>query len=589
MTPEQIRLMDSIPSLFLDFVDERPEANFVFVPEGKHPTYQWAGVSRLEALEQVAGLARRLQKIGVKEGSKVAIWANTRAEWCWIDVAVLSLGAVTVGLYPTLTKDVLLEQMRNAEVEILIVETEQQHIQWEESFDALRHLEYVFTIDPGRELLQIQSADVDLVWYRQQVASLTSDLLATIVFTSGSTGHSKGVMLSHQNFLWNLADTKAVLPLKGSVRSIVCLPLAHSLQRFVVYRAFVEDIEGYFAPSLNAIKETLVETKPTLLIVVPRMLEKIQNMVYQQAGQRSSMAEKMVRWAMEVGWKVREHQAHERRLPLRLRAQYTVLDRVVLSKIRARLGNSLQTIISGGAALNDHTAKFFMALGMDVVEGWGLSESCAPATLNTQGVLKLGSVGQAMPSVDLRISDHSEVLLKGVGIFSGYYGMDSSAAFDSDGFFKTGDLGMLDADGFLYITGRSKDIIVTAGGKNIAPRRIESKIEGDLIHHCIAIGDEQPYLVGLIALDEAYLENLAQNNGWSGDFAQWSTQQVVQQMIQDRVDIANTQLASFEQLKRVAILSVPLTESDGLLTSTQKIKRAVILERFENTWKKLYL
>ena len=267
-------------------------------------------------------------------------------------------------------------------------------------------------------------------------------------------------------------------------------------------------MEGYFAPSLKELKETLVQTKPTLLIAVPRMLEKIQNAVFQQALQRSSVAEMMVKWAIEVGWTVQRVKSGGERTFLSIRAQYAMLNRLVLSKIRERLGGSLTTIVSGGAALNDHTAKFFWALDIEVVEGWGLSESCAPA-LNIDGVRKLGSVGKAMPSVEMKLSEHSEVLLKGAGIFSGYYGMDSSDAFDGEGYFKTGDLGFMDSDGHLTITGRSKDILVTAGGKNIAPRRIESKVDGGLIHHCIVVGSEQPYLVALIALDDEFLKELA--------------------------------------------------------------------------------
>lgn len=224
-----------------------------------------------------------------------------------------------------------------------------------------------------------------------------------------------------------------------------------------------------------------------------------------------------------------------------------------------------------------------------MVEGWGLSESCAPATLNTDGVRKLGSVGPAMPSVDLKLSEHSEVLLKGAGIFSGYYGIDSAYAFDDDGYFKTGDLGYVDADGYLTITGRSKDIIVTAGGKNIAPRRIESKVDGELIHHCIVLGNEQPYLVALIALDDEFLANLAKEHGWTGDFKLLSLEPEVRRLVSERIQVANQSLASFEQIKKFSILSEPLTEESGLLTSTQKLKRSVISDRFAIVWKGLYL
>ena len=233
MQPSTIRTISSVPTLFLEFVQERPEANFVYVPSGTQPNIDWNGISRQEALEQVAGLSHRLEQLGVEKGTKVAIWSNTRVEWCWIDMAVLSIGAVTVGIYPTLTKDMVIEQLSDADVEVLIVESEDQYIQWEEDFDGLSKLRHVLTIDEGSERVQLQGDEPDLEWYRDRVAQLTSDLLATIVFTSGSTGASKGVMLTHRNFLWNLADTKEVLPLKGTVRSIVCLPLAHSLQRFV--------------------------------------------------------------------------------------------------------------------------------------------------------------------------------------------------------------------------------------------------------------------------------------------------------------------------------------------------------------------
>ncbi len=588
MQPADIRTTSSIPSLFVQFVQQRPEANFVYVPKGVQPTIEWHGVSRQEALDSVVGLAKRLHKLGVQKGTKVAIWANTRVEWCWIDMAVLSLGGVTVGIYPTLSKDVVLEQLRDSDVEMLIVEREDQYIQWEEDFDTLEKLNHILTIEAGQERVQLQSDVVDVEWYLECVAQVSASDLATIVFTSGSTGRSKGVMLSHRNFLWNLADTKEVLPFKGTVRSIVCLPLAHSLQRFVVYRAFVEDIEGYFAPSLKEFKETLVQTKPTLLIAVPRMLEKIQNAVYQQALQRSWVAEKLVRRAIDIGWRVKVCEAKGEAVSNRIRIQYALLDRVVLSKIRERLGGSLQRIVSGGAALNDHTAQFFWALGVEVVEGWGLSESCAPATLNVGGVQKLGSVGQAMPSVDLQLSQTGEVLLKGAGIFDGYYGLSSEDVFDSNGYFRTGDLGEIDNEGYLTITGRSKDIIVTAGGKNIAPRRIESKVDGGLIHHCIVLGNERPYLVALIALDEEYLTGLAEEHDWTSDFATWSQLPEIHRSVRERVEQANATLASFEQIKKFAILSEPLTEDSGLLTATHKIKRTVIADRFADIWHSLY-
>ncbi len=587
MQPSTILQQSSIPMLFQQFVETNPQAPFVHVPTDNTGT-KWRSITRQEAYEQVVGLAYRLHRLGVQKDTKVAIWANTRAEWCWIDMAVLSLGGVTVGIYPTLTTEVIVEQLQMADVDILIVEHEEQYINSEEAFDTVKTLRHVLTIEEGRERVQLQSDRIDEEWYQAQIVALTPDTLATIVFTSGSTGKSKGVMLSHQNFLVNLADSKTMLPLKGKVRSIVCLPLAHSLQRFVVYRAFVEDIEGYFAPSLSVLKETLYSSKPTLLVAVPRMLEKIQQAVNSQVRQRSVVAERLLHRAIELGWEAQVSKAVNKQLPLHKKVQLRVLERLVLSKVKERLGGSLKTIISGGAPLQDETAKFFWALNIQVVEGWGLSESCAPATLNIDGVGKLGSVGQALPQMTISLGENGELLLAGGGVFQGYYRQESSEVFTDSGAFKTGDLGRIDSEGFVYITGRLKDIIVTAGGKNIAPRRIESKLDGGLIHHSIVIGDQQPYLVALIALDEDVLSARAKEAGWVGSFLDWTKQPSIQQEVEKRVCIANQDLASFEQIKKFVILSEPLTEQSGLLTSTQKIKRGVIQDRFSILWQGLY-
>lgn len=583
---------NSIPQQFLQFVRSNPHVNFVHVPHQQEDKWVWTPVTRQQSLEQVAGLAKRLQSLGVREGSVVAVWSNTRAEWCWIDVAVMSLGAVVVGIYPTVTKEVVLEQMGDSQAMMLIVEKESMYQRWEDDFDQLEDLVHVLSIEESQEIVPLRAAQIDLEWFAKEVAQVSGEQVATIVYTSGSTGKSKGVPLTHANFLSNLFATKEVLPLPTGSRSIVCLPMAHSLQKFVVYRSFVEDMEGYFAPSLQDIPATIQAAKPTILIAVPRMLEKIQQTVYQRARQKSSVAEKIVRWGIEVGWSSAYQQRIKGKVSRVIRLQYAIANNVILSTIRENLGGALQTIISGGAPLQDSTAQFFVALGIQVVEGWGLSESCAPATLNVDGIAKLGSVGKALPNMSLRLDSKGEILLRGTGVFAGYHNQDPQEAFvegdQHTGYFATGDLGHIDADGYLYIVGRCKDIIVTAGGKNIAPRRIQEKIIGGLIHHCVVVGDALPYLSALIALDAEALRAYAQEKLWEGDMGNWVRHPEIVSMVAQTIEKANTELAGFEQIKYHYILPTPLTEEDGLLTSTQKPRNQEITKRYGQEWRRFY-
>jgi long-chain acyl-CoA synthetase len=578
--------MATIPSLFVDRVAQARDAPAFHVradrdpAEGGRPSPNqpaWRVYTLGDCEDQVSGLARRLYSLGVGPGVPVAIVAETSHLWAALDLAVLSLRGVTVGIYPTLTGEQIAWQLDHCRARILVVEDAEQAHKVQPYLHELDELVHVFAMSTDAGVPRLAPAEADVPFLRERAAEVQPDDLATIVYTSGTTGEPKGAELTHAHFDAVLTATRRALPVEPGARSIVFLPLAHSLQRTVLYRGLMEDVQGWFC-GIPDLPEVIGLCRPTLLVSVPRMLEKIKAKAEAKAAARGERAAAVFAWAIGVGRARAFLARHGRRVPLTLRIQHRLADRLVLSKVRAGLGGELALIVSGGAALSVDVSDWFEAAGIAVREGWGLTETCAPATTNTLDHVRPGTVGLPLAGVRIRLAEDAEIEVHSPGNFRGYHRDPdaTAAAFTADGWFRTGDLGSIDPDGFLRITGRKKAIIVTAGGKNIAPVPIEKALEGGMVGQAVVVGSERRYLVALLAPDPEALDARATAEGWPGDAADWAARPEVQAALEARVEHANSGLPRFQQVKRWARLPGPLTVDAGTLTPTLKVRRAAV-------------
>jgi long-chain acyl-CoA synthetase len=454
-------------------------------------------------------------------------------------------------------------------------------------------LVHILTIDRVSGLpsaLEV-AADPDIAAFRARCAEVEPSDIATYIYTSGTTGDPKAAILTHHNF-WSVAHaTLGLARIEPGDRSIVFLPLAHSLQRFAMYRGLLEVVSGVYAESIEKVTDALLFGRPTLLATVPRMLEKIRDRMLATVRARGGTAERVFEWAMGVGRK--RALALESKQPLSrfTRLQLRLADRLVFEKIRARMGGELRVLISGGAALDPEVARFYLAMGIRVLEGWGLTETSAPATANTEEDFRLGSVGKPLPGVDVRRDADGELLVRGPGVFVGYLkDPAATAAALQDGWFRTGDIGTIDADGFVRITDRKKEILVTAGGKNIPPVNIEKRLErSPFVSQAVAIGDRRPYLVALLVPDAEAVSAYARDHGLPDEPLAASVRRPqIDSLIQTAVAEANRELASFESIKRFAVLGAPFSVETGEITPTLKLKRRIIEEKYRVDIERLY-
>ena len=573
--------MQTIPTLFIERARALPDvvAAWAPSPDPTDPFFLdverpdvpdvpgWTPASYGQILRQVAGLARRLASMGVRRGVPVSIWAPTSDRWTLVDMAVQCLGGITVGVYPTLLDDAVQYQLAHSESALLIVSDDERAQRGLAIAKRTPTLVHLLSFRPSQQVPQLTPDSPDIAWLEETAAAVRVDDISTYIYTSGTTGHPKAVVLNHHNFTAVIDAARARLPLEPGERSVVFLPLAHVLQRFTQYLGLVDQTEGWFAPSIDALPDTIAVARPHVLAAVPRMLEKIKSQVEQQAAAKSPRARRIVDWAVSVGRTVNDMEWRGHPVGWRLKAQHAIAEQLVFSKIRAGLGGHLRLLISGGAALDPALALWFEAIGINVREGWGLSETTAPATANGIDHFRFGTVGTALSGTEVSLADDGEILVRGPGVFQGYLKDEAAtaAAFTDEGLFRTGDLGQIE-DGFVRIVGRKKDILVTAGGKNIAPVPLEHALEGGPVEAAVVIGDDRPYLVALLALRP-------------GEDAH---------VVQAHVDQAMASFPRFEQIKRWALISEVPSEENGLLTPTLKLKRRAVLARYADLIDGLY-
>ena len=547
----------TLPALLIHKLRQDSYQNWLRVPHLTPDGLSWQNTTRSEVERQVSGMIVRLYALGVGEGVKVAICADTCAEWLLLDLAILSLRGTVVGVYPTLPAKDIVHQLNDSESEVLFIQGDTIGERLSTHMDDLETVCHVFSISESQHFPQLMPAEPDFELFERLTAQVQPSDVATLIYTSGTTGASKGVVLTHSHLVAGLRASSSLFPLHKGDRSIIYLPMAHILQRFVTYRALIDDVEGAVAPSLELLPEVIQDIRPHVLVVVPRVLEKILDRASDTAKSKGEFPHMVFRWAMKVAEQVgRDGQPKSRRLMF----QAKLAERLVFSKIREKLGGHLRCILSGAAPLSPRISAIFWGIGLQVVEGWGLSESCGPATLSHPQNYRLGSVGQVLDSLSIRCSSSGELQLKGESLFESYWNQPSAtaAAFTDDGWFKTGDSGVIDEDGHVWITGRIKDLIVTSGGKNIAPQPIELLLNQLGATQAVVLGDKRPYLIALFAPDDN------ESVGYSSAD------------IQAHVNWVNQGLPRHAQIKRWSMLPSSLCVENGLLTPTMKPKRAAI-------------
>jgi long-chain acyl-CoA synthetase len=522
-------------------------------------------------------IAGALHARGVRRGDRVAIVSDTRLEWCAADLAILSLGAVTVGVYPSSTPDQMRFILAHARCKGAFVAGTAPRASMQQARDALPPNAFVVDFDSDLAAFRAEAASTQVP--DLAAVGLGPDDVATIVYTSGTTGKPKGVVLTHKALFSASRTGIEALGIGERDEGVGFLPLAHVLARVNFYGTLHSGSIIWFAKSMEEVADVWRAAHPTVLALVPRVLEKIQGRILGAVAEAPAARQKLFARALEVGKDVVERRARGEKIPRSLSVEHALWERLVYKRVRAGLGwDRLRFALSGGAPLRRDVATFFHALGVLVLEGYGLTETSAASIVSLPGACKIGAVGKPLPGVDVRIAEDGEILLKSPGLFTRYEGDEEDAlsatrdAFTPDGFFRTGDVGHLDGEGFLRITDRKKDLLVTAGGKNVAPQAIEAALLADArLAQAVVVGDGRAYLCALIALDP-----LAPLQGASRE-----------QVVAEAVARANATLARFEQVKRWTIVD-ELTIADGLLTPTQKVRRKAVNERYASAIDAMY-
>lgn len=555
----------------------------------------WIDVTCKQAAAEIRSAALGLIAKGVRPGDRVALLSATRYEWPILDLAILATGALTVPIYETNSAEQVKFVLTDSEAVLIIAETDAHADKIEHLKDELHTLREVLRIDGSGTAALDELAEagksVDAKELDDRLAALKATDAATLIYTSGTTGRPKGCQLTHSNLVYEIRGAKDSFPtlLTKGEKMLVFLPLAHVLARAITLAAFTNKVTLGFTSDIKNLVPTFAVFKPTLVVSVPRVFEKVYNTAEQNARTdgKGRIFEAAANTAIE--WS----KAQDTGGPgLLLRAKHAVFDRLVYGKLRAALGGDCRGAISGGAPLGARLGHFYRGVGLTIYEGYGLTETSAAITVNRLDDIRVGSVGKLLPGNSMRINDDHELLVKGGVVFPGYWRNDEETrAVFSDGWFHTGDLGAIDDDGFLTIIGRKKEIIVTAGGKNVAPAILEDRLRAHpLISQAMAVGDAKPFIAALITIDPEAIEGWKERNSKdaAASVGDLSTDPDLLAEVDLAVKEANQAVSKAEAIRKFRILAVDFTEETGELTPTMKVKRKVVADKFGAEIEALY-
>lgn len=587
---------DTIPSRLREQATTRGNSPAYYVKSGS----VWKSSTWAEYAEQVWTAAKAMVALGLEAGDRVCILGFNRPEWTIFDIAAMTAGASPAGIYTTCSSPEVQYIIDHAEAPLVLLEDKGQWEKVKAQRDNLPHLKHVVMMkgteridDPlvmSWEEFNAHAEGVPDDEIQKRLDAIEPHGLATMIYTSGTTGPPKGVMLSHENLTWTTDCASDLIELLPEDCSLSYLPLSHIAEQvFSIHAPLSRGMSIYFAESIDKVRENLAEVQPTVLFAVPRIWEKFHAGISGKLLEATGLKKKLVEWAQDVGREVSAHKNSSKPITGALGLKYKLADRLVFSKLKARIGlGRARVCVSGAAPIAPEVLEFFAGFDLVIHEVYGQSEDTGPTSFNAPGATRYGTVGQPMPGVQVKIAQDDEILVKGPNVFLGYFkNPEATAETLQDGWLHSGDLGKLDSQNFLSITGRKKDIIITAGGKNIAPKNIEAALKNlPMISEAVVIGDRRKFLSALVTLDEEYAAQWASERDLSGDL---HTSQDVIDEVQKGVDNeVNPQFARVETIKKFTILHRQLTVDDGELTPTLKVKRKVVHEHFADEIEAMY-
>lgn len=587
----------STTKCFLDAVDRYacPRAQIFKTSAG------WESISASEMSRRVAGLAKALKELGVKPGDRVGLLAPNCPEWHVADLAIQGIGGVNVPIYFNESPDRMTYILNDSGAKIAIAAGGKQERTLVDCRDRLPGLEHIIAVTPPQELagevlryetLIGTAGDSDVAEYRRSAEAVTSDQLATIIYTSGTTGEPKGVMLSHANLTSNAIDALASHELLTTDVALSVLPLAHVYERTIDYGYIFRGVPIAYVEHIDTIAQALLEVKPTIVAAVPRFFEKLYAGIFEKGHQMTGLRRRIFDWAMRVADDATPWRAYGREVSPWTKVEWAVADKLVYSKIRAGLGGRVRSFCSGGAPLAVELGQFFAAINVPIFQGYGQTETSPIVSANVPGANKVGTVGRPIQHVEVRIADDGEILVRGNCVMQGYYRKPDQTrdAFSPDGWLRTGDIGHLDADGYLVVTDRKKELLKTSAGKFIAPQPIENRLKSSpFIANSMVVGDGRKFPCVLLVPNFFAIQGKAAQEGVElGTHDEAVANPWLRELIHQEVERLTANFAQFERPKRFALLSEDFTSTNGMLTYTLKLKRRVIEQRYRDIIDNLY-
>ena len=568
----------------------------------------WHGATWNEYYDRARAAGLGLWSLGVRKGNMVSILSENRLEWLYADMGSLGIGVCVIPIYPTLASEEIEYIINNSESKVIVPENKNQLKKILEIVDNCPSIEKIIVMEENdasghpkvmsfKDLMELgrKKHIEDNTLFEKLSQGVTVDDLATIVYTSGTTGLPKGAMITHSNIFWVVQSLDAIQPHFASDKdcTVPFLPLSHVFERIAGhFYGMYCGITSSYAESIDTLLADFEEKRPTMILAVPRVCEKVYQKIMAQVKEQSPFKQKIFVWGQKVGNRISELRENHKRISFFLKLKYKIAYAAIFKKLQDKLGGRVTWMTASGAPTAEEIIRFFNAAGITVIQGYGMTETTAPATMQSLADYRIGTTGKPIPGQDIKIAEDGEILIKGGNVIKGYWKLpnETRESFTPEGYFMSGDIGMFDDEGNLLITDRKKDLIITSGGKNIAPQKIEGLFKSDpLFTQFIVIGEKKKYLTGLCNINIEEVERVAKQEGISyGKSLDLLDNQKIIEMIQKHVDERNTHLAKYESIKNIRIVKNEFSQNSGELTPSLKLKRKVVLQKYNHLIDEMY-